>query len=1505
MPKGRVGRTNQLDDSGFACSRQACLAWRSLGLISERELSMAVQVPTIVNFSADSGTLGDGVTDANVVTVWGKADANTTVTVFDGTTRLGTATTNSSGSWSFTTPKLADSTHSLTATASDGSSTSAASSALSIKVVPSVTKFVPGTDNWSNPSIIDGQGWYSENAGQSWSVTTPDSHTVRMELRAGDIWADGDSSRSEILAANSVANGDIFNASYSMTIEPGTSNVNSGLSWLSLTQMYGLNGATFSIQLKGEQMAVVVNLNEPTEEQVYIDPSAIQRGHAYSIQIQARFASDSSGYLEMWRDGVQIVDYHGVLGDPGANYNLKLGIYRGEPSAANYTMAADYSNIITSTDPAFPTPPFGGTTAPGQAPVIPTIGSLSTDSNVVGDGITNDNTLTLTGTASAGNTVKVYDGTTLLGSATVGTNGTWSFTTSALSNGKHSFSASATSAGGTSALSKALAVTVDTVAPTAPVISSSSPNASRNTVLTLSGAAEANSSVKVFDGATLLGSATANGSGAWNFTTAALSTGAHHFTATAMDAAGNSSGASSAFDVTLQAPASTPTVSSVSASGSKIVSGNGNLAAGSVVALTVKLSEAVTVAGGTPTLTLNDGGKATYTSGSGTNTLTFSYTVGAGQNTSDLTVTAVNLNAATVKGGTGVAANLTGAVSNPSGTLQIDTTAPTVASVAASGSGITAGSGKLSTGNVVTLAVKLSEAVTVAGGTPTLTLNDGGTATYTGGSGTNTLTFSHTVGAGQKASDLAVTAVNLNSATVKDGAGNAANLVSAVVNPSGTLQVNATTPTTPTVASVATSGSGITSGNGKLNAGDVVTLAVKLSEAVTVAGGTPTLTLNDGGKATYTSGSGTNTLTFSYTVGAGQNTSDLTVTAVNLNAATVKGGTGVAANLTGAVSNPSGTLQIDTTAPTVASVAASGSGITAGSGKLSTGNVVTLAVKLSEAVTVAGGTPTLTLNDGGTATYTGGSGTNTLTFSHTVGAGQKASDLAVTAVNLNSATVKDGAGNAANLVGAVVNPSGTLQVNATTPTAPSAPTTTVASVAASGTGITSGNGKLNTGDVVTLAVKLSEAVTVAGGTPTLKLNDGGKATYTSGSGTNTLTFSYTVGAGQNTSDLAVTAVNLNSATVKNSNGRSANLAGAVTNPSGTLQIDTAAPAVSSMIFSGNGLTGGSGKLVFGQTAPLTMSFSEPVTVVGGTPTLKLNDGGTATYVGGSGTNALKFSYSVGLGQNTSDLAVTAVNLNSATVKDAAGNAASLANAIINPPGTLQVDTTVHLTKAGDSFFLLNANGTGPSLKYEGTTLTSSRDFTWYRPIAAVQTETGYDVALKDNSKSQYMIVSVDNGGNWTKNLSPIVSGTDPVLKPFESVFRLDMNGDGVIAASNASNVSKASASSSVADGSAASTDGSDTVAAMKFAVPVGDPTASVQPSQKVDASTSSSWDNSALTLDHRLALFTQHIASAFPSSSISGVDGSSFGQSAWRGTEPSNLAKPVPAQQHAQAGATI
>ena len=231
-------------------------------------------------------------------------------------------------------------------------------------------------------------------------------------------------------------------------------------------------------------------------------------------------------------------------------------------------------------------------------------------------------------------------------------------------------------------------------------------------------------------------------------------------------------------------------------------------------------------------------------------------------------------------------------------------------------------------GNTITLTLAMSAAVTVSG-TPTLTLNDGGTATYVGGSGTNALTFSYTVSASDKTvSALAITQFNLPSgATVTDGNGNAPNFSGADVTLSG-LAIDPPTPG-PTPISLVESPS-----TGDLSAGSTVTLTLNLSEATTVAGGTPTLTLNDGGTATYTGGSGTSALTFSYTVGAGQNTASLAATAINLNGATMKDSGGNAANLSLSGLTQTGP-QIDTTTPSVSSVVASGTGITAGTPAIS------------------------------------------------------------------------------------------------------------------------------------------------------------------------------------------------------------------------------------------------------------------------------------------------------------------------------------------------------------------------------------------------------------------------------------------------------------------------------------------------------------------------------------------------------------------------------------------
>ena len=144
----------------------------------------------------------------------------------------------------------------------------------------------------------------------------------------------------------------------------------------------------------------------------------------------------------------------------------------------------------------------------------------------------------------------------------------------------------------------------------------------------------------------------------------------------------------------------------------------------------------------------------------------------------------------------------------------------------------------------------------------------------------------------------------------------------------------------------------------------------------------------------------------------------------------------------------------------------------------------------------------------------------------------------------------------------------------------------VSSVTASGRGIdVNGNGDLNAGHVVTLTVTLSEAVTVAGGAPTLALNSGGTASYVGGSGTDTLTFSYTVAAGQDTGDLAVSSFSLNGATVQGTSGDNADLSGVVTNPPGTLQIDTTAPLVPAIASIVPGGSGGNHWVVTGTAEP--------------------------------------------------------------------------------------------------------------------------------------------------------------------------------------------------------------------------------------------------------------------------------------------------------------------------------
>jgi beta-glucanase (GH16 family) len=109
------------------------------------------------------------------------------------------------------------------------------------------------------------------------------------------------------------------------------------------------------------------------------------------------------------------------------------------------------------------------------------------------------------------------------------------------------------------------------------------------------------------------------------------------------------------------------------------------------------------------------------------------------------------------------------------------------------------GSGVEHVGSTIALTLDFNEAVTVTG-KPTLTLNDGSTATYVSGSGTKALVFDSTVASNNTAtSALAITAANLPSgASIKDASGATANLSGAVTTFSG-IQIDPAAPTTPPV----------------------------------------------------------------------------------------------------------------------------------------------------------------------------------------------------------------------------------------------------------------------------------------------------------------------------------------------------------------------------------------------------------------------------------------------------------------------------------------------------------------------------------------------------------------------------------------------------------------------------------------------------------------------------------------------------------------------------------
>ena len=422
--------------------------------------------------------------------------------------------------------------------------------------------------------------------------------------------------------------------------------------------------------------------------------------------------------------------------------------------------------------------------------------------------------------------------------------------------------------------------------------------------------------------------------------------------------------------------------------------------------------------------------------------------------------------------------------------------------------------------------------------------------------------------------------------------------------------------------------------------GENLDFDVTFDSDVEVAG-TPVLPLTIGAatpNASYLSGSGTDTLTFRYTIqSADQDVDGITVDP---------------ASITGTITDAAGNAADFSSVPAPSTVAVIVNPVIINSVTPSTNadytesDTITLTANFDSAVSVTG-TPRIELTlDSGTvfADFASGSGTTALVFNYSVQAGDLDTDgIALTSpIDLNGGAIEDAGGNAAVLTFTPPTLTGVL-VDAIVPVA---------------TLITPpGGDSYFTASDLTFVVTFDSDVEVTG-TPALPLTIGSttrNASYVGGNGTNTLTFRYTIqSADQDVDGITVDPASI-TGTITDAAGNAADFS-SVPAPS------TVAVIVNPVII--NSVTpSADGDYKEGDTIALTANFTEAVSVTG-TPRIELTlDSGTvfADYASGSGTTDIVFSYTVQSGdEDTNGITLTSpIDLNSGAIQDASLNDAEL------------------------------------------------------------------------------------------------------------------------------------------------------------------------------------------------------------------------------------------------------
>ena len=527
----------------------ASVASTGLAVTIDTVAPAAVSAPDLATASDTGSSTTDNLIKTTTPTFTGSgAVAGATVTLYDtnGTTVLGSATADGSGSWSIVSAALASGAHTVTAKQSDTAGNASAASA-GLVVTIDATAAAP-----SGPDLIVGSDSGSSSTDNVTKITTP---TLTGSAEGGATVTLYDTNGTTVLGS-ATADG---SGNWSIT----SATLSSGAHTLTAKQTDLAGNA--SVASTG--LAVTIDTTAPAAPSGLDLTTASDKGSSSTDNLTSLATPVFSGTAEIGAT-VTLYDTNGstVLGTATADGSGNWSITSATLADGAHTVTAKQTDLAGNVGVASAGLVVTIDTAASAAVGAPDLATASDSGASTSDNVTKITTPTVTGSGAAASAiVTLYDtdGTTVLGTATANGSGVWSIVTTALTQGAHTLTArQADTAGNASAASAALVVTIDTAAaaPGAPDLttasdkgSSSTDNITSLTTPTFSGAAEAGAAVTLYDtnGTTVLGTATADGSGAWTITSATLASGAHTVTAKQTDLAGNASAASAGLAVTI------------------------------------------------------------------------------------------------------------------------------------------------------------------------------------------------------------------------------------------------------------------------------------------------------------------------------------------------------------------------------------------------------------------------------------------------------------------------------------------------------------------------------------------------------------------------------------------------------------------------------------------------------------------------------------------------------------------------------------------------------------------------------------------------------------------------------------------------------------------------------------------------------------------------------------------------------------------------------------------